>query len=288
MLTFPNAKINLGLRITRRRTDGYHDIESLMVPIPWCDILEAVPSSAGGHTLTVTGRPVDCPPDKNLVTKAVMALESSLGEPLHPTDIFLRKIIPDGAGLGGGSADAAFALLALKRLHRPDIPDTELAVTAAKIGADCPFFIFDRTMAASGTGTILTPAPEAEEALRRERLIIVVAKPPEGISTREAYAGVTPRPLAGEMLPAEIVASIPPEDWAEAGLANDFEASVTARCPSISAAKLRMRSLGAAYAAMTGSGSAVFGLFRPESDILSAPLADEFPGCDTFASPLFR
>lgn len=286
MLTFPNAKINLGLRITRRRPDGYHDIRSLMVPIAWHDILEAVPSDTGCHSLTVTGRHVDCPPEKNLVMKALRALEEAIGHTLPPTALYLRKIIPDGAGLGGGSADAAFTVKALDRLHGLSLTESRMAAIAAQVGADCPFFISDRTAAVSGTGTTLTPAPEAEEALRRERLILVVAKPSEGVSTREAYAGVTPRQAEGEPAPDEIVATLPPEEWAAAGLTNDFEPSVMARCPAIAAAKERMLHLGAAYAAMTGSGSAVIGLFRPDSDIMSAQLRQEFDGCDTFASPL--
>lgn len=285
MIVFPNAKINLGLRVTRRRPDGYHDIESLMAPIMWRDILEAVPGSGSDHRLMITGRRVDCPVESNLVMKAVRALEKACGSPLPPTDIYLRKIIPDGAGMGGGSADASFTLKAVNALHGLRLTDGELAAIAATIGADCPFFINNKVAEATGTGTVLTPAPATEEALRALGLHIVVAKPQEGVSTREAYAGITPRPLDGPT-PAEIVASLPPEKWEAEGLTNDFEQSVMARCPSIARAKAAMKELGAAYAAMTGSGSAVIGLFRPERDILSAPIADIFPGCDTFAAPL--
>lgn len=286
MVNFPNAKINLGLRITARRPDGYHSIESLMVPVPWLDILEAVPSAGGGHSLTVSGRHVDCPPEKNLVMKALRALEADLGSPLPPTDIFMLKIIPDGAGMGGGSADAAFTLSLLNDLHSLGLSDGELARIASGVGADCPFFIYNKVSAVTGTGTTIVPAPGAEAALRELDPIILIVKPPQGVSTREAYAGITPSPLKG-LLPAEIVASLPPGEWEAAGLVNDFEPSVMARCPMIRTVKDRIREMGAVYAAMTGSGSAVFGLFHKGSDILSASAGPLFPGCDTKVARLF-
>ncbi len=287
MVIFPNAKINLGLRITARRPDGYHYIESLMVPVPWHDILEAVPGVASSHSLTITGRSVDCPPEQNLVMKAVSALEEVLQSPLPPSDFFLRKIIPDGAGMGGGSADAAFALTLLNSLYSLGLSDDTLAEVASRVGADCPFFIFNKVSAVTGIGTTILPAPDASSALKVLDPIILIAKPPQGVSTREAYAGVSPRPVSGP-LPAGIVASLPPEDWEDAGLVNDFETSVMARCPMIGDVKARIKSLGARYTAMTGSGSAVFGIFSRESDILSAPLEEIFPGCDTLVAPLFR
>ena len=139
MILFPNAKINLGLDILRRRPDGYHDIETVMIPVPWCDVLEIVPAKGSETTLTVSGRRVDCPPEKNLVMKAYRALAETVELP--PVDIFLRKIIPDGAGLGGGSADAAFTLRGLNELFALGLSDSRLAEIAAGLGADCPFFI---------------------------------------------------------------------------------------------------------------------------------------------------
>lgn len=286
MVNFPNAKINLGLRITARRPDGYHSIESLMVPVPWHDILEAVPSAGTGHSLTVTGRQVDCPPEKNLVMKALRALEEALGSPLPPTDIFLQKIIPDGAGMGGGSADAAFTLSLLNNLHSLGLTDYELAETASRVGADCPFFIYNKVSAVTGTGTTIVPAPEAEAALRALDPIILIVKPPQGVSTREAYAGVAPAPLKG-LLPSEIVATLPTDEWEAAGLVNDFEPSVMAGCPMIRTVKAQIKEMGAVYSAMTGSGSAVFGLFSKGSDILSASADHLFPGCDTKVARLF-
>ena len=155
MVTFPNAKINIGLNITSRRDDGYHNIETIMVPIPWCDILEIVPAKGPESTLTIHGRPVNCPTEKNLVMKAYRAMEKRYNLPA--VDIFLHKIIPDGAGLGGGSADAAFTLSALNQLFEIGASDAELADIASTIGADCPFFIYNKPMLATGIGTDFTP-----------------------------------------------------------------------------------------------------------------------------------
>lgn len=285
MIVFPNAKINLGLRITARRPDGYHDIESLMVPVGWRDILEVVPGKSTTHTLTVSGQAIDCPPEANLVMKALRALEGSLSSPLPPLDIFLRKIIPDGAGLGGGSSDAASLLTAVNTHLSLGLSAEELASTAARIGADCPFFIYNNVAEATGTGTTLIDASAAKDALRSLRLTIAIAKPPEGVSTREAYAGVAPRPLEGPT-PAEIVATLPPSQWEDAGLVNDFEPSIFARCPSVKRAKEVMRAAGAVYCAMSGSGSAVFGLFAEGSDNMSDVLAEELPDCSRFVAPL--
>lgn len=286
MIVFPNAKINLGLRITRRRPDGYHDIESLMVPVAWHDILEVVPGKGSAHTLTVTGRTVDCPPEANLVMKAVRALEDHLGAPLPPLDFYLRKIIPDGAGMGGGSADASFALMAVNDLLGLGLSSDTLASVASRVGADCPFFIYNKVMAATGTGTTLIAAPEAEDALRRLGLTIAIAKPQAGVSTKEAYAGVVPD-LPDGLLPAPIVATVAPDGWTAAGLVNDFEPSVMGKCHEIARVKAAMEELNPVYCAMTGSGSAVFGLFEhDDADKLSACLRSVFPGCDTFAAPL--
>ncbi len=137
MILFPNAKINLGLDILRRRPDGYHDIETVMYPIPWCDILEIVPAKGSATTLTTSGRPVACPPEKNLVMKAVRALSETAEIP--PVDIYLRKIIPDGAGLGGGSADASFTLLGLNTLFGLGYSSDQLAEIANGVRASCTF-----------------------------------------------------------------------------------------------------------------------------------------------------
>lgn len=271
MIVFPNAKINIGLDILRKRPDGYHDISTLMVPVGWCDVLEIIPARGIQTTLSVTGRKVDCPPEKNLVMKAYRALSELTGG-LPPVDIYLRKIIPDGAGLGGGSSDAAFTLKALDSLFSLGYSDSELADVAATIGADCPLFVYNRPMMASGTGTTLSDFP-LPPSIRNLKVAIV--KPSAGVSTAAAYAGVTPA------LPAISLADNlrrPIVEWSSC-VKNDFETSVFPILPEIAEIKERLINMGAIYASLSGSGSAVYGLF--DADILSEQLSESFPGCST-------
>lgn len=271
MVSFPNAKINLGLDIVRRRPDGYHDIVTVFYPVNWCDVLEIVPSSGDSDTLTVTGRGCDCPPEKNLVMKAVRALRQQVDFPA--VDIYLRKIIPDGAGLGGGSADASFTLKSLNELFALGFGDEKLAEIAATIGADCPFFIYNRPMLATGTGTTLEPLE-----VDLSEYPIAIVKPQVHVSTADAYAEVTP---AAPMVPLTDNIAKPPADWG-AAVKNDFEASVFKAYPEIEAVKQRLEGLGAVYASMSGSGASVFAIF--DNRISESTLAVEFPGCDIFVS----
>ncbi len=279
MVVFPNAKINIGLRVLRRRPDGYHDIDSVMVPIGWTDVLEIVPSISGSTQFTMTGHTLGgCPPEKNLVMKALRALEAHLGHELSPLNIYLHKNIPDGAGLGGGSADASFALIAANRLLDLGLSDEELARVAARVGADCPFFIYNRPMHVEGIGERLTPVSLPV----LDHLWVAVVKPrTEAVSTRDAYAGVTPAVPASALLSAFDAA---PDRWHALGAVNDFEPSVFALRPAIAETLASMSGAGALYASMSGSGSAVFGLFA------SAKMAEDaialFDGCDTYAGKL--
>ena len=273
MVLFPNCKVNIGLDILRRRPDGYHDVETVMVPVPWTDVLEIVPASGAETTLTTTGRTVDCPPEKNLVMKAYRALAESVGE-LPPVDIYLRKIIPDGAGLGGGSADAAFTLVGLNSLFSLGLSDERLSAVASKIGADCPFFIYNRPMIATGTGTDLAPI-ELELPP-----YVAVIKPAESVPTREAYAGTTPRVPAVPL--AERLAAGAGQ-W-QTTVRNDFEDSIFPKLPECDAIKRRLLGMGALYASLSGSGSAVYGLF--DSDILADAVAASFPSCAVFVGRL--
>lgn len=275
MILFPNAKINLGLNVVRRRPDGYHDLETLFYPVPWRDILEIVPAAGETTTLTVTGRNVDCPPEKNLVMKAYMALDAM--SPLPPVDIYLQKIIPDGAGLGGGSADAAFTLKGLNELFSLGYSDEELADVATKIGADCPFFIYNTPMLATGIGNIFSPVNIDLSAMS-----IAIVKPQVHVSTKEAYSGVTPA------LPDTDIRSIlldPVECW-RGSLKNDFEDSIFPLHPQIADVKEKLYNMGASYASMSGSGAAVFALFNESSDILADRIESAFPGCDILVSAL--
>lgn len=251
MVVFPNAKINLGLNITSRREDGYHILTSIMLPIGWHDILEIVHSNEGATTLTISGNKVDCPPESNLVMKAYRSLAEKTKLP-H-VNIYLRKIIPDGAGLGGGSADAAFTLKALNSMFNIGFTDDKLAEIATTLGADCPFFIYNRPMIAEGIGTDLTPT---EIPVLSGKTLLVV-KPDIHISTAEAYAGVTPRTpnrSLTELLKAPIC------EWRES-IVNDFEYSLKEKFPQIENIKQSLYKGGALYSSLSGSGSAVYGIF---------------------------
>lgn len=274
MVVFPNAKINLGLNITARRPDGYHDISSVMIPVGWTDILEIVPAKGGKTTLTVTGRHVDCPAESNLVMKAYNALSDAISLP--PVDIYLRKIIPDGAGLGGGSSDAAFTLTALNSLFSIGMSESELAEIAGRIGADCPFFIYNIPMLAEGTGTTLSPL--AVPALAGRTLLIV--KPDIHISTVQAYSGVSPREPSmsvEEIIRADI------STWRDT-LVNDFEDSLRYDYPEIERIKSILYGHNAIYASLSGSGSAVYGIF--DNDKMAESAEKEFEGISTFICQL--
>lgn len=281
MITFPNAKINLGLDIIARRRDGYHDISTVMVAVDWTDILEVVPAKDFVTKLHISGRPVDCPPEKNLVMKAFRALEDKVGSQLPPVDIYLEKLIPDGAGLGGGSADAAFALKAFNEVLDLGLDKRNLAEVAATVGADCPFFIYNEPALCTGTGTTLRHISIG--AL--DGKTILVAKPrAASVSTREAYAGVTPHPSRESI---EEILKLPAEKWT-GRLKNDFEASVFPLAPGAREAKEIIISGGSLYASMSGSGSAVYGIF--ENDKMAQLTAKKLFDCDchvchTIATP---
>lgn len=270
MIIFPHAKINIGLDIIRRRDDGYHDIATVMVPTGWEDVLELTP--AENTSLHVTGRKVDCPPEKNLVMKALRALETATGG-IPSTRIHLHKIIPDGAGLGGGSADAAFTLLGLNRLYDLGLSGPDLMKIAAGIGADCPFFIADTPMLCTGTGTTMTEIDLPQLA----GLTLAIVKPPVSVPTAEAYSRVTPSEPAVSL--ESRLLSLPVDRWQQS-VGNDFEKSVLPRYPQIAHIKSGLLAGGAVYSAMSGSGSAVFGLFESSgADILAEHLKGVFPDC---------
>lgn len=273
MILFPNAKINLGLRVLRRRPDGYHDLMTVMMPLGWEDILEIVPSRSGQTVLSVTGpAAVDCPAEQNLVMKALRAVETDLGRTLPPVEIYLDKRIPSGAGLGGGSADAAFAVLGLNEVLGLGLTHERMSRIAARVGADCPFFILNRPALCTGTGTTI-----AEDVhIDFSRYLLAVAKPrTASVSTARAYAGISP---CGEAASPTEVLALDVSLWQEL-LVNDFEASVFPEFPEIAAVKDAFRRAGALYAAMSGSGAAVFGIF--EDDKLAQYALDTLTDCDT-------
>lgn len=272
MISFPNAKINLGLNIVERRPDGYHNIETVFYPVPLTDILEIVPTT-GEPSLACYGNAVDCPVEKNLVMKAYRMMQERFDLP--PVAMHLYKHIPDGAGLGGGSSDAAHALLMLNKMFDLQQPDSELATMAARLGADCAFFIYNRPMMATGIGDVLS---SIDVTLNGKTLLLV--KPPVGVDTRTAYSRVVPHAPATSL---ERTVHLPVAAW-DGLLVNDFEASVFAALPQLWLIKAQLMDAGAQYAAMSGSGSTVFGIF--DNDKLAGQAADIFTDCATFVLSL--
>lgn len=275
MLVFPNAKINIGLNVLKKRSDGYHDISTVMMPIPWRDILEIVPAENSYDTLTVTGREICCPPGKNLIMKAINEFRKHAEIP--PVDVYLHKVIPDGAGLGGGSSDAAFALKAVNDIFSLGFDDETLAKIASAIGADCPFFIYNRPMLCEGTGTTLSDF----DLRLPDGLTLVVIKPDVGVSTKEAYSGVVP--AYPEISLAKRLSESDFDEWQNV-VRNDFEYSVFPLYPSIAEIKKELFKMGATYTSMSGSGSSVFAFFN--SDIVADNIKPLFPGCDILVSRL--
>ncbi|MDE6445417.1 MAG: 4-(cytidine 5'-diphospho)-2-C-methyl-D-erythritol kinase [Alistipes sp.] len=251
MILRANCKINLGLDVLRRRDDGFHDVETVMFPVHGLfDEIEVVRRPAAGVGFRAEGLAVDCPPEQNLCIRAFRLMHERYG--IDGADIRLDKRIPFGAGLGGGSSDATAVLLGLNEEFALRLSKEELTSCAAALGSDTAFFIDNTPQLCTGKGEITVPYPIDLGGLR-----IVIVKPAEGVSTREAYAGITPHvpdtPLAERL-------RRPLSEWQEI-ITNDFEPTVFAARPAIRAAKERLLRAGALYAAMSGSGSAVFGLF---------------------------
>lgn len=264
MITFPNAKINLGLDVVEKRPDGYHNLETLFYPIPLTDMLE-ITKSEGDFEFTMFNAKFDGDDNDNLVVKAYNLLAEE--HRLPKVKISLYKNIPTGAGMGGGSADAAFALKMLNEIAGLNLCDDELEVYAAKLGADCAFFIKNMPAFATGIGNILTPVDCSLKGY-----YIAVVKPDIHVSTKEAYALVSPAYPENRL---EDIITKPIEEWRGA-MKNDFEKSIFAKHPSVADIKEKLYSLGAVYASMSGSGSAFFGIFKEKPD--AKIIEQNFPG----------
>lgn len=250
MIRFPHAKINLGLHVTRKREDGYHDIETLFHPLPWQDVLEA---KEGPSKVDVMGLVPDGNPDDNLVQKAWKLLKADFDLPeIHWQ---LLKNIPFGAGLGGGSADGAFALQWLNEQYELGLSKSKLAGYALNLGSDCPFFLHDKPMLGKGRGEELEPVD-----LDLSGVSAIVVFPGFTVSTAWAFSQLTPAK------PEQSITNIiqqPRSTW-KSQLTNDFEEPLFAKYPRLAELKAWMYEQGAFYAAMSGSGSAMFGLFEKE------------------------
>lgn len=254
MISYPNAKINLGLNVVGRRDDGYHDIETVFYPVPHCDILEILPAGSGLPEFTLTGIGIPGPSQENLCMKAVRLFHSSfLPADVPVPALYLHKRIPSGSGLGGGSSDAAFTLKMLNDLHGLSLGTERLEELALKLGSDCPFFIRNRPVLARGRGDLFS---DVDISLRGYFLVLAI--PPVSVNTAEAYAMVKPSP---PKMPLEEIVRLPVQEW-NGKLFNDFEAPVFERFPVIRELRDTLLQSGALYASMSGSGSAVYGIFR--------------------------
>ncbi|MBB1537790.1 MAG: 4-(cytidine 5'-diphospho)-2-C-methyl-D-erythritol kinase [Prevotella sp.] len=279
MLTFPCAKINLGLNITSKREDGYHNLETIFYPVPLTDALEVklmhddFPSDEPCD-LKITGNAVDCDEKNNLVVKAYTLLAQDFKLPRVHTHLVKR--IPMQAGLGGGSADGAFMIRLLDERFRLNMGIAEMERYAGQLGSDCAFFITAEPSFATGRGEVLEPVNIAEQNLKGYYIAIV--KPAIAVSTREAFKQIICR--QPEHCCRDIVRQ-PVETW-KTVLTNDFEEPAFKQHPELADIKQRLYDLGAVYAQMSGSGSAFFGLFRTEPQQLKS----NFPDCYTFTTKL--
>lgn len=258
MVVFPRAKINIGLRIMEKRPDGYHNIETFFYPVDLADALEFVvrKDHRRGDTLRITGLMKDSDPDSNLVMKAVKIMRQSFDFP--GIRIHLHKSIPIGAGLGGGSSDAAGILKALNKYFGFGLNSEELRSFAGLVGSDAPFFIDSTPSFAEGVGNILSEFP-----LDLSGYSIVILYPDTNISTAEAYAGCVPCPGG---LSLRQLLNLPVSEW-RGRVVNDFELNIFRSYPQVGKLKMALYEAGAIYASMSGSGSAVYGIFEGEPEL---------------------
>ncbi len=269
MIVFPNCKVNLGLHVLSKRPDGFHDIESCFYPVQWTDMLEFIEnkdqndaqneliwSSSGKSIFSNAQNIAELEQKDNLIYKAYTIIAKTYKLP--PLKVHLHKVIPMGAGLGGGSSDAAFFIKAINQYFKLGISLEERKQMAAQLGSDCSFFIENKACIASGKGEIL-------EAINLDLSTwhIIVVHPNIHSDTKLAYAGIQANPNHPNL---KTLLQMPINEWKN-NVYNDFEPSVSARYPEILSIKKQLYNLGATYAAMSGSGSAVFGLFKDKIEI---------------------
>lgn len=269
MIVYPNAKINIGLNVVEKRPDGYHNLETVFYPIKLQDALEIktiesnVPSC--GYSLKVSGTLLDGSPDDNLVVKAYKLLKKEFDLP--PVNMYLYKHIPTGAGLGGGSSDAAYALKVLNEKYSLSLSDERLEAYAAEIGADCAFFIKNNPVFATGIGNIFS-----DIKLNLTGMTLVLVKPDIFVSTRDAYSNINP---SAPKVSLKDLLSEPVTSWKDT-VFNDFEKSVFPKYPEIAAIKDKLYDMGAVYASMSGSGSSVYGIFENPVEYIEETFAGYF------------
>lgn len=274
MITYPNAKLNLGLNVVAKRADGYHDLETVFYPVPITDALEVFPMdpdfpSAVDCDLKVTNLHIEGDEQKNLVVRAYQLLKQDFPT-LPRIHAHLYKGIPTQAGMGGGSSDCGFMITLLNRQFQLGLTDQQMIDYAARLGADCAFFVLNQPCYAEGIGERLQPI-----ALDLTGWYLAVVRPDIPVSTREAFSLIVPQHPAQNC--RDIVMQ-PVETWRDA-LTNDFEKSVFALHPAIGSIKDQLYEMGAVYAAMSGSGSSLFGLFRHPVALDAFTAPNTFKGC---------
>ena len=250
MLTFPNCKINLGLYITHRRDDGYHDLETVFYPVRVTDVLEIIPAPLSG--MVVTGLPVAGAEADNLVLKAWQLLKELFPERVGALAVYLHKVIPMGAGLGGGSADGAFMLTLMNEFFNLQLDRSKLADLALKLGSDCPFFIYNTPQLARGRGEKMEPV-----AIDLSSYSLQLICPEVHVSTRQAFSAIVP---AAAVYDLSGLPQLPLASWKD-NICNDFEKTVFQLHPLLAEIKKQLYDQGAIYASLTGSGSALYGIF---------------------------
>lgn len=274
MILYPNCKVNLGLHVVRKRADGYHDLETVFLPVRFLtDEITIEPSSA--FSFSCDGLD-GCESEQNIVVKVFRRMQERFA--VGNVRISLRKRIPTGAGLGGGSADAAFVARALGEMFSLGLSEQQLVSLLSPIGADCPFFVFNRPCLATGIGDVLEPIE-----LNLSGYELAVVKPAVSVPTALAYSRVVPREsatLGMSTFDLRQLPATPVEQWKDL-LVNDFEKSVFADKPQIARVKQSLYAMGAAYAAMSGSGSAVLALFEKDKAPTAESLRAEFADCFT-------
>jgi 4-diphosphocytidyl-2C-methyl-D-erythritol kinase len=250
MLQFPICKINLGLYITSKRADGYHNLETVFYPVSLYDALEVIPAME--TNLHLSGRTVAGDVQNNLVWKAYEMMKAEFPDVVQPLDIFLHKALPMGAGLGGGSADGAFMLRLLNDFYKLGLDKETLAAKALQLGSDCPFFIYNTPQFAEGRGEMMQ---QVEVDLSAYTLQLVC--PDVHISTANAFSMITPRPAPFDL---RTLAQLPIQDWKN-NITNDFEQPIFEQVPELARIKQQLYDGGALYASMSGSGSTIYGIF---------------------------
>ena len=257
MIIKANCKINLGLRVARKREDGYHELQTIMLPVAGLyDVVEVERSEGEEISFSQQGIVVDCPPERNLMVRAARLMQQRYG--IGGVSLKLDKRVPFGAGLGGGSSDATATIVAINEVYGLSLDKPTLSALAAELGSDTPFFVYNTPQLCTGRGEIMSPVE-----LNLDGLWLVVVKPDEGVSTAEAYSGVKPTEPTESL--TELITR-PIESW-QGVIVNDFEPQIFAAHPRIAELIDILVGSGALYASMSGSGSALFALYRGKPEL---------------------